>query len=489
MDDTPLATQYSPSTGVASARPVAISVRDVRKVYQVYNRPVDRLKQAFNWFGHAYYREFHALKGVSFDVPKGEIVGIVGENGSGKSTLLQAIAGCLTPSAGSVSVEGRVHALLELGAGFNPQMTGRENVFLNGSIYGLSRDQVTAAWPRILDFSGIQSFIDQPVRTYSSGMYVRLAFAMQLVLPKEVLIIDEALAVGDELFQRKCFSALEAFHSEGGTVLFVSHSAPMIKALCSRAVFLDKGEMLACGDSKTVVDQYQKYLYMDEPSRRDMRRALLAEQARASLDSAVSTSEPTAPGSSTQAEAAEPSTTPVALSFTLPEGDRFDAALAPESTVTYAERGASIHSPRLESMTGKPVNQITAGREYVFCYDVEFHQPCEHVLFGAVIKTTQGYELGGTAHEGLFRSIDGTQPGQRYSIRFQFTASLHAGTYYFNCGVTGESAGHSGFLARIVDAIAFRVMSPIERNVTGPIDFVFRPAVCEAATSRLAPAA
>ena len=443
----------------------AISVRDVRKIYHVYKQPVDRLKQALSLTGKKYYREFHALKGVTFDVPRGQIVGVVGVNGSGKSTLLQAIAGCLTPSAGSIEVNGRVHALLELGAGFNPQLTGRENIFLNGSIYGLSREQVAEAYPRIVDFSGIAAFLDQPVRTYSSGMYVRLAFAMQLVLPKEILIVDEALAVGDELFQRKCFAALEAFHAEGGTVLFVSHAASLVKSLCTRAVFLDQGEMLACGDSKTVVDDYQKFIYM-EPGKRQQFR----EELRAQLGTTVA---PVATASGDGPALAVTVAKPVLRE------DGYEEGLKPESTLVYDEIAARISNARIESATGKRVNRITAGNEYVLCYDATFHRDADHVLFGTVIKTTQGLELGGTAHETLFRSIASVRAGASYAARFRFRASLHPGVYYFNCGVTGSCGDQHGFLARVIDAVAFRVESALERGVTGPVDFGFAPSICE----------
>jgi lipopolysaccharide transport system ATP-binding protein len=443
----------------------AISVRDVRKIYHVYKQPVDRLKQALSLTGKKYYHEFHALKGVTFDVPRGQIVGVVGVNGSGKSTLLQAIAGCLTPTAGSVQVNGRVHALLELGAGFNPQLTGRENIFLNGSIYGLSREQVAEACPRIVEFSGIAAFLDQPVRTYSSGMYVRLAFAMQLVLPKEILIVDEALAVGDELFQRKCFAALEAFHGEGGTVLFVSHAASLVKSLCTRAVFLDQGEMLACGDSKTVVDDYQKFIYMEPGTRQQFREELLSQLTH-----------DVPPSSSAPASTTQPTAT---VASPVRREDGYEVGLQPESTLVYDEIAARITNVRIESVTGQRVNRITAGNEYVLCYDASFHRDADHVLFGTVIKTTQGLELGGTAHETMFRSMATVRAGASYSARFRFRAVLHPGVYYFNCGVTGSCGDQHGFLARVVDAVAFRVESPLERGVTGPVDFGFVPAICD----------
>lgn len=235
---------------------VVIAVRDVSKMYRIYDRPQDRLKQML-WRGRrAYGHEFWALRNTSFEVRKGETVGIVGRNGSGKSTLLQIIAGTLTPTEGEVQVNGRVTALLELGSGFNPEFTGRENVFLNGAILGVSRVEMDARIDEIIAFADIGEFIDQPTKIYSSGMVVRLAFAVQACLQPDILIVDEALSVGDMYFQTKCMAKIAELRKQGTSILFVSHAVDMVKAICSRAILLDHGHIVAEGHPDPVTDRY-----------------------------------------------------------------------------------------------------------------------------------------------------------------------------------------------------------------------------------------
>lgn len=240
---------------------VAISVQSLRKVYQLYDRPVDRLKQLL-WgrMGVRHYREFVALEDVSFELRRGEVLGLVGRNGAGKSTLLQAICGTLTPTSGSVSVNGRVAALLELGAGFNPEFTGRENIFLNAAVLGVPREQVEARYDRIVDFSGIADFIEQPVKTYSSGMYMRLAFAIATSVDPDILVIDEALSVGDGAFARKSFDRIMELKDGGATILFCSHSAYQVEALCNRVIWVERGRVRMDGLPSRVVDAYTRSL-------------------------------------------------------------------------------------------------------------------------------------------------------------------------------------------------------------------------------------
>lgn len=239
-----------------SSDDIAIRVEGLSKCYHVYERPQDRLKQSL-WRGRRqFYREFWALRDVSFEVRKGETLGIIGRNGSGKSTLLQMIAGTLTPTSGTVNVTGRTAALLELGSGFNPEFSGRENVFMNAAILGLSQEDIAARFDEITAFADIGEFIDQPVKTYSSGMIVRLAFAVSVCVEPDTLIIDEALAVGDMAFQFKCMQRLDQLSRSGVTLLFVSHDIAAVKAFCRRAVYLEKGKVRAIGSAGDMAELY-----------------------------------------------------------------------------------------------------------------------------------------------------------------------------------------------------------------------------------------
>jgi len=246
-----------------SSNNIAIHAQHLGKAFQLYERPIDRLKQMVMRGRKRYFKEFAALHDVSFELPKGEVLGLVGRNGAGKSTLLQLICGTLTPTTGRVTVHGRVAALLELGAGFNPEFSGRENIYLNASILGLSKDEIDARYDSIVEFSGIQDFIHQPVKTYSSGMYVRLAFSIATSVDPDILIIDEALSVGDGAFARKSFDRIMRLKEKGATILFCSHSVYQIEALCTCALWLEKGVVQLMGDPATVVARYQNFLDID----------------------------------------------------------------------------------------------------------------------------------------------------------------------------------------------------------------------------------
>jgi lipopolysaccharide transport system ATP-binding protein len=251
-----------------SSNDYAIKVENLSKRYQIYNRPEDRLKQSIiprmqalvGRSPKTYFHEFWALRDVSFEISKGETVGIIGRNGSGKSTLLQLICGTLTPTDGSVRTNGRLAALLELGSGFNPEFTGRENVYLNGAVLGLSKDEIDARFDDIAAFADIGEFIEQPVKMYSSGMYVRLAFAVNIMSQPDIMVVDEALSVGDMKFRAKCMTALKQRQAAGTTVLFVSHDIGSIKSLCSRGIYLEHGEMKSIGTAAEVAERYLRMM-------------------------------------------------------------------------------------------------------------------------------------------------------------------------------------------------------------------------------------
>lgn len=236
---------------------VAISVKNLTKTYRIFGHPGDRIKQALTLGQKQYHKEFTALKDVSFEIKKGETIGIIGRNGSGKSTLLQLICGILKPTSGLVKVNGGISALLELGAGFNPEFTGRENVYFQGAVMGIAREEMAKRFGEIVAFADIGEYIDQPVRTYSSGMFVRLAFSVACHVDAGILVIDEALSVGDIFFQQKAISRIKRLQEEGATILFVSHSLAVIKSFCTKAIYLKRGEIVSYGASQTACDIYQ----------------------------------------------------------------------------------------------------------------------------------------------------------------------------------------------------------------------------------------
>lgn len=241
----------------------AIRIKDLNKMYQMYEKPTDRLKQLIFRDKKQYYKEFNALKNINFEIKKGETVGIIGKNGSGKSTLLQIIAGTLTPTNGLLEVNGRIAALLELGSGFNPEFTGRENVYLNGAILGISKEEMDKRFDSIIEFADIGDFINQPVKTYSSGMYVRLAFSIAINVEADILIVDEALAVGDTKFQIKCIEKMKEIKKNGTTILFVSHAGEQVKRFCEKGIWLEHGQIKEIDTAANIVNHYEDSLQMD----------------------------------------------------------------------------------------------------------------------------------------------------------------------------------------------------------------------------------
>lgn len=448
-----------------------IRVDRLSKCYQIYDRPHDRLKQFVaprlrSMLGRPpvnYFREFWALRDVSFNVGRGETVGIIGRNGSGKSTLLQMICGTLMPTSGTVETQGRVAALLELGAGFNPEFTGRENVFLNAMVLGLSQPEIEARFDEIAAFADIGQFIEQPVKHYSSGMYARLAFAVAINVDPDILVVDEALAVGDEPFQRKCFARIDAIKNRGATILFVSHSGAAIINLCDRAVLLNAGERLFTGIPKRAVYFGQKL----GNTTSDKAVELIAEIRRidAEGESAASLSEPAAG-----------EVKPAAAADSVPSGGLepfFDASFVPD-TLSYDEVGAKLSAPMLQTLGGAQVNHILRGHRYKLKCSVQFTEDCPAVRFYALIRTTSGIDLAGCAHPILDEhGIDFTA-GTSLDLEFEFECSLNPATYFCTFAAQGEDGS---LHHRIVDAIVFRVMADEPRPATGLFDIGFQPRI------------
>lgn len=435
---------------------IAIKVSEVSKCFHIYDKPRDRLLQMLTPDTKKYYREFWALKSVSFDIKRGTTVGIVGKNGSGKSTILQLICGTLSQSAGEIETVGRIAALLELGSGFNPEFTGRENVYMNSAVLGLTKSEVDDRFQEIVDFAGIGLFIDQPVKTYSSGMLVRLAFAVAINVDPEILIVDEALSVGDELFQRKCFARIEEIKNQGATILFVSHSGTTIVELCDSAILLDSGEMLAMGAPKEIVAKYQKLLYAPTEKREEICNEI---RQSASLSQQVGNS--SSPGND------------VVGACDVDQLEFFDPHLKSISTIEFESHGAYISNPRITNGESQVVNNLHRGRVYRYSFDVKFDAAATGVRFGMVVRTTTGFSLGGAHSSSTRNSVAEVAQGTTLNVTFDFTCALNPGTYFLNAGVFGcvDSSGEETVLHRLVDAFVFRV-SPLQENLaTEIIDF------------------
>jgi lipopolysaccharide transport system ATP-binding protein len=457
----------------AADRPV-IRVEGLSKAYHLWASPQARLfapllvrlarsrvvpgslARRFEGVAERVARPFFALRDVSLDVRHNESVGLVGRNGSGKSTLLQIIAGTVTPTLGRVSVEGRVAALLELGTGFDPDFTGRENVHLNAAILGLTEEETTSRFEAIAEFADIGDFIEQPVKTYSSGMYVRLAFAVAINVDADVLIVDEALSVGDEAFQRKCFARIERFRERGGTILFVSHSASAVVELCDRALLLDSGEVLTAGSPKAVVAAYHKLLYGgaggDPRALRERIRSAGAEGLRDEDSEEPPREHP---------------------------GGEYDPALVPRSTLAYESDGAEIRAARLTTPAGRRVNVLELRGEYVYEYEVAFSEARAEVRFGMMIRSIIGLEIGGAISAPPSEAIESVAAGSVLRVRFRFRCNVAAGTYFLNAGVLGRVAESEGevFLHRLIDVVMFRVSPEPGSLMTGAVDFMIEPEV------------
>jgi lipopolysaccharide transport system ATP-binding protein len=414
-----------------AASDAAISVRGLGKRYEIYAQPRDRLLQSLFRGRRQFFQEFWALADVSIEVHRGESVGIIGRNGSGKSTLLQVIAGTLTPTTGTVEVAGRVAALLELGSGFNPEFSGRENVYLNGAILGLPHAEITARFDDIVAFSGLEEFIDRPVGTYSSGMLMRLAFSVAVNVNPEILIVDEALAVGDAAFQLKCLERLEHLRRSGVTMLFVSHDAGLVKSLCERAVYLERGRVKAQASPDVITELY-------------------------ALD--VRQSEGIQAG------------TPVALKPFVGEGNGI--AFGTVEGRIVAARFLSTGGPRAASLYGSDLE---------FEVDVEFRADIEQPSVTAIVLDRLAREVGGTYVP--ITATAGDDGRVRATLRFGFRVPLGAGSYSITLRLERRKSVHVMFpIDKQVSVLVFEVAQPEREAYLGTVDLGWR------CTQKVAPA-
>lgn len=428
----------------------ALRVAELGKCYPIYNHPRDRLLQAFWGQRRQLYQPFWALQDVSFQLAPGRTLGVVGRNGSGKSTLLQLICGTLTPTRGSVQARGRIGALLELGSGFNPEFSGLENVFLNGALLGLSRREIEDRLDTILAFADIGSFIDQPVKTYSSGMAVRLAFAVQAHVQPDLLVVDEALAVGDEMFQKKCYAHLERLKQEGTAILLVTHSCPQILQHCDDALLLHGGRLRLMGAPKLVTGTYQRLC--NAPA--DQWDALLNKLGNE--------------GDSDSAESDQPHPT---------SDEQQDPHLIPSSSLSYEARGIRIERVEVLNGEGEPANLFGMEQPFSLRFHIAAEQALQELELACNIANHTGVRITGQQHPG-----PDCQAGERFSLTFHFRAGLLPGLYFVGGGIWHRDQPKQ-FLHRVVDVCALRISSDTPVRSFGLCDLQAAPPSLESAAS------
>ena len=440
------------------AEDIAISVNDVSKMYKLYYNPMDRLKESLGLSRKKKYKEHYALNHVSFQVHKGETVGIIGTNGSGKSTILKIITGVLSPTGGEVSVNGRISALLELGAGFNGEYSGLENVYLNGSMIGFSREEIDAKLQSILDFADIGEFIHQPVKTYSSGMFVRLAFAVAINIDPEILIVDEALSVGDVFFQAKCYRKFEEFKEMGKTILFVSHDLSSIGKYCDRVVLLNKGEKLAEGGAKEMVNLY--------------RRVLVNQYDDADLEEGAENAEAGQDGQLTDGTAGEN----VSKKEHAGGGRAMkDSLNLNPKVLEYGSKLGEIVDFAIRDDTGMITNVIEKGKEFSVQMKVRFQADVNDPIFAFTLKDLKGTEITGTNTMYEHTPVKPQKAGDVREITFKQIMPLEAGEYMLCLGCTGYKDGDFTVFHRLYDVCNLTVIT--DKKAVGYFDMFSKVSV------------
>lgn len=428
------------------AEDYAIKVENVTKIYKLYDKPMDRLKESLGLSKKVQCREHYALNDVSFDVKRGETVGIIGTNGSGKSTILKIITGVLNPTAGNVMVNGRISALLELGAGFNQEFTGIENVYLNGTMNGFTTEEIDARLDSILQFADIGDFVKQPVKTYSSGMFVRLAFAVAINIDPEILIVDEALSVGDVFFQSKCYHKFEEFKKMGKTILIVSHDLSSIAKYCDKVVFLNQGVKMDEGDPKYIIDQYKK--------------ALVKQLGGVSVDDF-------------DADASEEETDGIrqgVLSFDQTmDHNLWKSSLRLNPKVNeYGNGAGEIVDFAILDDAGKITDIINKGSEFTIRMKLRYHTHLEHPIAAFTIKDLKGTDLCGTNTMYEKNDIRNVEDGDEVVVTFTQRMDLQGGEYLLSLGTTGYVDGEYTVYQRLYDVCNMTVFS--DKNTVGFYD-------------------
>ena len=409
---------------------IAIKVENVTKLYKLYDKPSDRLRESLGLTKQKKYKEHYALKNLSFEVQKGECIGIIGTNGAGKSTILKIITGVLNPTEGNVVINGRISALLELGAGFNMEYTGIENVYLNGTMIGFSREEIDKKLDDILEFADIGDFVNQPVKTYSSGMFVRLAFAVAINIDPEILIVDEALSVGDVFFQAKCYRKFEEFKQMGKTILFVSHDLSSISKYCDRAILLNKGEKFSEGDPNEIIDLYKKVLVGHENDDED---------------------------------------TAAAIPETVSEEGTWKESINMNPNVSdYGDKDAEIVDFGVFDSKGIISTTLEKGSRFTVKMKVRFNKNVDMPIFAFTIKDIKGTDITGTNTMLEKIHIDKCKAGDTRIVTFTQQIDLQGGEYLLSLGCTTFRGDDFVVYHRLYDVCNISVIS--SKNTVGFYD-------------------
>ena len=422
---------------------IAIAVDHISKVYKLYDKPMDRMVEALGLTKKKKYREHFALSDVSFQVKKGECVGIIGTNGSGKSTILKIITGVLNPTGGTLTVNGRIQALLELGAGFNMEYTGIENIYLNGTMNGFTEQEIESRMQDILDFADIGDYVKQPVKTYSSGMFVRLAFSVAINIDPEILIVDEALSVGDVFFQAKCYHKFEEFKKMGKTIIFVSHDLSSVSKYCDRVVLLNQGVKLGEGSPKEMIDDYKRVLVgqYELPESKSESSLLNDEQIQVAV----------------QKKAAKQDTSKL---------------------LEYGTKEAVIEQFYMTDDRGAESKSIIKGSQFTIHMKVRFMADLPAPIFAFSIKTVKGTEITGTNTMFEKAFLEPVKAGAVKDITFTQKMSLQGGEYLLSFGVTGYDGNDFQVYHRLYDALDLTVIS--DKNTVGFYDMDSKVTVMDA---------
>lgn len=412
---------------------VAISVKDVSKMYKLFDKNSDRLKDALGFSKKQLYKEHYALHHLSFDVYKGETVGIIGTNGAGKSTILKIITGVLNPTEGELEINGRISALLELGAGFNPEYNGIENAYLNGTMLGFTKEEIDERLPKILEFADIGDFVYQPVKTYSSGMFVRLAFAVAINIDPEILIVDEALSVGDVFFQAKCYQKFEDFKRDGKTILFVSHDLGSISRYCDRVILLNKGEKQSEGKPKDMINLYKRLITTKADN----------NQNTDSKDKEL-------------------------VSINSISGEWKKNFTVNPKLEEYGDGKANIIDFAIIDNEGNLTNVIEKGTKFTVKTKIRIEEPIKDPIFTLTFKNVRGVDITGTNTMLEDIRLGVCNAGECYVASYEQEMNLQGGEYLISMSCTGYENGDLKAHHRLYDLLSITVVS--DKNTVGFYD-------------------